>query len=145
MKNVFIANAEIIEDMSLLEISASFKDSLVVYSSKKKLKSFDELKNVVNSYRSIWENIINTGSESCLDNYSNIIDNLERLGTVISSSKEIGVTGHMKKPAKNLSEISVYIENFNGKVILWNDDITGDLHILGLGDETNFFTVNNYL
>jgi hypothetical protein len=145
MKNVFIANAEIIEDISLLEISASFKDSLVVYSSKKKLKSFDELKDVVNSYKSIWENIINTGSESCLDDYSNIIDNLERLGTVISSSKEIGVTRHMKKPAKNLSEISVFIENFNGKVILWNDDITGDLHILGLGDETNFFTINNYL
>ena len=150
MKSIFISDLKTIEDIwrsdkSGVELSAPFKDSLVVYSFKEKIESFDELKTVVNSYRSIWEDIINNGSESCLDTYSRMINDLERLGTVISASKEIGITENMIKPAKRLLEISVFLEDFNGEVILWNDDITGDPHILGLGKEKNFFTINNYL
>ena len=150
MKNIFITDLKTIEDIwgndeSDVELSAPFKDSLVVYSFKEKLESFDELKTVVNSYRSIWEDIINNGSESCLDTYSQMINDLERLGTIVSASKEIGITGNMIKPSKRLLEISVFLEDFNGEVILWNDDITGDPHILGLGKEKNFFTINNYL
>ena len=51
----------------------------------------------------------------------------------------------MIKPAKIYQDISVFLENFEGEVILWNNDITGDPHILGLGKDTNFFTINNYL
>ena len=149
MKNVFITDLKIIEDIwgndeSSVELSAPFKDSLVVYSFKEKLESFDELKSVVNSYRYTWEEVI-SNPESSLEDYNQIVDNLERLGTIISSSKEIGVTGNIIKPAKIYQDISVFLENFEGEVILWNNDMTGDPHILGLGKDTNFFTINNYL
>lgn len=149
MKNVFITDLKIIEDIlgndeSGVELSAPFKDSLVVYSFKEKLESFDELKSVVNSYRYTWEEVI-SNHKSSLEDYNQIIDNLERLGTIIGSSKEIGVTGNMIKPAKIYQDISVFLEDFEGEVILWNNDITGDPHILGLGKDTNFFTINNYL
>ena len=152
MKNVFISDLRTIktifqEDYNYMEsLEASFKDSLVIYSFKEKLLSFDELKSVVNSYRSIWEDIINNGSESCLDSYDKIMNDLERLGTVVNVSKEIGVISwELPKHSKQYSEISVFLEDFDGDVILWNNDITGDQHILGLGKETNFFTINNYL
>ncbi len=137
MKNVFITDLKIIEDIwgndeSSVELSAPFKDSLVVYSFKEKLESFDELKSVVNSYRYTWEEVI-SNPESSLEDYNQIVDNLERLGTIISSSKEIGVTGNIIKPAKIYQDISVFLENFEGEVILWNNDMTGDPHILGLG------------
>ena len=149
MKNVFITDLKIIEDIlgndeSGVELSAPFKDSLVVYSFKEKLESFDELKSVVNSYRYTWEEVI-SNPKSSLEDYNQIINDLERLGTIISFSKEIGITGNMIKPAKIYQDISVFLENFEGEVILWNNDITGDPHILGLGKDTNFFTINNYL
>ena len=109
-----------------------------------KLESFDELKSVVNSYRHTWEEVI-SNPESSLEDYNQIVDNLERLGTIISSSKKIGVTGNIIKPAKIYQDVSVFLENFEGEVILWNNDMTGDPHILGLGKDTNFFTINNYL
>ena len=152
MKNVFITDLKTIktmwgEECNYMElIEAPFKDSLVVYSFKEKLESFDELKSVVNSYRSIWEDIINNGSESCLDDYDKILNDLERLGAVINTSKEIGITSwDLPQKPEQFPEVSVFLENFDGEVIIWNNDITGDQHILGLGKETNFFTINNYL
>ena len=152
MRNVFISDLRTIktifqEDYNYMEsLDAPFKDSLVVYSFKEKLLSFDELKSVVNSYRSIWEDIINNGSELCLDSYDKIMNSLERLGTVVNVSKEVGVISwKLPKPPRHYLEISVFLKDFDGDVILWNNDITGDQHILGLGKETNFFTINNYL
>ena len=151
MKNIFIADLKTFENIcknnnsSAELLSIPFKDSLVVYSFKEKIKSFDELKSVVNSYRYIWEEIINNGSESCLDDYSQMMNDLERLGTIVNTSKIISITSDVPKPEKIYSEISVFLENFDGEVIIWNNDITGDKHILGLGKETNFFTINNYL
>lgn len=149
MKTVFIADKEMISKSlpnCLVDLKEKgFKDSLVVYSYKEPVYSFDELKSIVNSYRQVWENIIYQDTESSLEEYSNLLEEFNHLGSVINTSKSIGVSGLMISPSVKYQGLSVFIDNFDGEVIFWEDDITGDSHILGLGKEKNFFTVNNYL
>lgn len=149
MKTVFIADKEMIRRSFpdyLVDIKEKrFKDSLVVYSYKDPVYSFDELKSIVNSYRQVWENTIYQDTESNLEDYSNLLEEFNHLGSVINTSKSIGVSGLMISPSPKYQELSVFIDDFDGEVIFWEDDITGDSHILGLGKNKNFFTVNNYL
>lgn len=149
MKTVFIADKEMIRRSfpdCLVDIKEKrFKDSLVVYSYKDPVYSFDELKSIVNSYRQIWENTIYQDIESNLEDYSNLLEEFNHLGSVINTSKSIGVSGLMISPSSKYQGLSVFIDDFDGEVIFWEDDITGDSHILGLGKNKNFFTVNNYL
>lgn len=149
MKTVFIADKEMIRRSfpdCLVDIKEKrFKDSLVVYSYKDPVYSFDELKSIVNSYRQIWENTIYQDTESNLEDYSNLLEEFNHLGSVINTSKSIGVSGLMISPSSKYQGLSVFIDDFDGEVIFWEDDITGDSHILGLGKNKNFFTVNNYL
>lgn len=149
MKTVFIADKEMIRRSfpdCLVDIKEKrFKDSLVVYSYKDPVYSFDELKSIVNSYRQVWENTIYQDTESNLEDYSNLLEEFNHLGSVINTSKSIGVSGLVISPSPKYQGLSVFIDDFDGEVIFWEDDITGDLHILGLGKNKNFFTVNNYL
>lgn len=149
MKTVFIADKEMIHRSfpdCLVDIKEKrFKDSLVVYSYKDPVYSFDELKSIVNSYRQVWENTIYQDTESNLEDYSNLLEEFNHLGSVINTSKSIGVSGLVISPSPKYQGLSVFIDDFDGEVIFWEDDITGDLHILGLGKNKNFFTVNNYL
>lgn len=148
MKTVFIADMKIIDQLPNCIVGLEekkFRDSLVVYSYKKPVYSFDELKNIVNSYKQIWENIIYQDTESSLEDYSNLLKEFNHLGSVINTSRSIGVSELMISPSPKYRGLSVFIDNFDGEVIFWEDDITRDLHILGLGKEKNFFTVNNYL
>lgn len=149
MKTVFIADKEMIRRSfpdCLVDIKEKrFKDSLVVYSYKDSVYSFDELKSIVNSYRQIWENTIYQDTESSLEDYSNLLEEFNHLGSVINTSKSIGVSGLVISPSSKYQGLSVFIDDFDGEVIFWEDDITGDSHILGLGKNKNFFTVNNYL
>ena len=149
MKTVFIADKEMIRRSfpdCLVDIKEKrFKDSLVVYSYKDPVYSFDELKSIVNSYRQVWENTIYQDTESNLEDYSNLLEEFNHLGSVINTSKSIGVSGLVISPSPKYQGLLVFIDDFDGEVIFWEDDITGDLHILGLGKNKNFFTVNNYL
>lgn len=149
MKTVFIADKEMIRRSfpdCLVDIKEKrFKDSLVVYSYKDPVYSFDELKSIVNSYRQVWENTIYQDTESNLEDYSNLLEEFNHLGSVINTSKSIGVSELVISPSPKYQGLSVFIDDFDGEVIFWEDDITGDLHILGLGKNKNFFTVNNYL
>ena len=149
MKTVFIADKEMIRRSfpdCLVDIKEKrFKDSLVVYSYRDPVYSFDELKSIVNSYRQVWENTIYQDTESNLEDYSNLLEEFNHLGSVINTSKSIGVSGLVISPSLKYQGLSVFIDDFDGEVIFWEDDITGDLHILGLGKNKNFFTVNNYL
>ena len=149
MKTVFIADKEMICRSfpdCLVDIKEKrFKDSLVVYSYKDPVYSFDELKSIVNSYRQVWENTIYQDTESNLEDYSNLLEEFNHLGSVINTSKSIGVSGLMISPSSKYQGLSVFIDDFDGEVIFWEDDITRDSHILGLGKNKNFFTVNNYL
>ena len=150
MDRVFIADKELV-NRSFSEIFATdwvekkFKDSLVVYSLKENPKSLDELKESVNSYRQAWENTLYKDVETSLEEYSNILETFNYIGNVINTSGTIGFTGSVISPSPLFSGLSTFIDNFEGEVIIWNDDITGDPHILGLGEKINFFTVNNYL
>lgn len=150
MKTVFIADMKIIDQLQLPNCivdlkEKKFKDSLVVYSYKNPIYSFDELKSIINSYKYIWENIINQSSEANLEEYSNLLEEFDHLGSIINTTKNIGVSDLIAIPSIKFRDLSVFIDDFDGEVIFWEDDITGDLHILGLGKEKNFFTVNNYL
>lgn len=148
MKTVFIADMKIIDQLPNCVVGLEekkFKDSLVVYSYKNPIYSFDELKSIVNSYKYVWENIINQSSEASLEEYSNLLEEFNHLGSIINTTKNIGVSDLIATPSIKYRGLSVFIDDFNGEVIFWEDDITGDLHILGLGKEKNFFTVNNYL
>ncbi len=150
MNRIFIADKELV-NRSFSEIfntdwvENKFKDSLIVYSLKENPKSLNELKESINSYRQAWENTLYKDVETALEEYSNILETFNYIGNVINTSGTIGFTRSVISLSPLFSGLSTFIDNFDGEVIIWNDDITGDPHILGLGEKINFFTINNYL
>lgn len=150
MNRIFIADKELVnrsfsEILNTDWVENKFKDSLVVYSLKENPKSLNELKESINSYRQAWEDTLYKDVETVLEEYSNILETFNYIGNVINTSGTIGFTRSVISPSPLFSGLSTFIDNFDGEVIIWNDDIIGDPHILGLGEKINFFTINNYL
>ena len=148
MKNVFIADKKLINSEDCK--SWGFQDSLIVYSYKNTFPSLpvnniDGLKEVVNVYKQLWENIIYEGIQPTIEDYSALMESFDRLGMVSNITGNIGIVETQAAPSKEASNISVYLKDFDGEVILWKDDVTGENHLLGFSEDKNFFTVNNYI
>lgn len=150
MNTIFIADKEVIKkdfpELTEIQEFDMFKDSLVVYSCKIPIENFDELKQVVNSYRQTWENTLYQDTETYIEDYDAIMNEFIHLGSVRNLSGEICIsTDKTTTPPLKYQGLSAFIKDFEGEFIVWNDNIVGDPHILGIGkDGKNFFTVNNY-